>query len=112
MALGARMPRPGLDLVFAALAHPKRRAMVYELALTPATVGQLATAHQLTLPAMHKHVRALEQAGLVLRKKAGRTNFLALRRAGLRVAQTWLGQYRADWGNDEETLENYIARFN
>lgn len=99
-----------LDLLFSALAHPKRRDMVYELALTPATVGQLAAAHGLTLPAMHKHVRALEEAGLVLRRKAGRTNFLALRRAGLRVAQTWLGQYRTEWGNDEETLENYIER--
>jgi DNA-binding transcriptional ArsR family regulator len=101
-----------LDLLFAALSHPKRRAMVYELALTPATVGQLATAHGLTLPAMHKHVRVLLDAGLVLHKKAGRTNFLALRRAGLRAAQAWLGQFRAEWGNDEETLENYIARFN
>jgi DNA-binding transcriptional ArsR family regulator len=101
-----------LDLVFSALAHPKRRAMVYELALTPATVGQLAQAHGLTLPAMHKHVRVLVEAGLVLHKKAGRTNFLALRRAGLRRAQAWLGQYRAEWGNDDATLENYIARIN
>jgi DNA-binding transcriptional ArsR family regulator len=99
-----------LDLVFSALSHPKRRAMVYELALTPATVGQLAQAHDLTLPSMHKHVRVLVEAGLVLHKKAGRTNFLALRRAGLKVAQSWLGQYRAEWGNDEESLENYIAR--
>lgn len=100
-----------LDLIFSALAHPKRRAMVYELALTPATVGQLASAQELTLPAMNKHVRVLVEAGLVLHKKAGRTNFLALRRQGLREAQAWLGQYRPDWGNDEETLENYIARF-
>src|SRR5438045_3036263 len=96
-----------LDLVFSALAHPKRRAMVYELALTPATVGQLAQAHGLTLPAMHRHVRVLVEAGLVLHKKDGRTNFLALRRAGLRRAQAWLGQYRAESGNDDATLENY-----
>src|SRR6266699_3687528 len=100
-----------LDQVFAALAHPKRRKMVYELALTPATVGQLAREHALSLPAMHKHVKVLVEAGLVLHKKAGRTNFLALRRQGLGLAQRWLGQYRAEWGNDEETLENYIARF-
>src|SRR6516164_11763888 len=92
-----------LDLVFAALAHPKRREMVYELALTPATVGQLAQAHGLSLPAMYKHVRVLLEAGLVLHKKAGRTNFLALRRQGLKLAQVWLGQFRAEWGNDEET---------
>ena len=101
-----------LDLLFSALAHPKRRSMVYELALTPATVGQLAAAHDLTLPAMHKHVKVLVEAGLVLHKKAGRTNFLALRRTGLRMAQAWLGQYRAEWGNDEETLDSYIARIN
>jgi DNA-binding transcriptional ArsR family regulator len=101
-----------LDLVFAALTHPKRREIVYELALTPATVGQLARAHGLTLPAMHKHVRVLLEAGLVLHKKAGRTNFLALRRQGLKLAQAWIGQYRTEWGNDLESLDNYIARFN
>ena len=101
-----------LDLVFAALTHPKRREIVYELALTPTTVGQLARAHGLTLPAMHKHVRVLLEAGLVLHKKAGRTNFLALRRQGLKLAQAWIGQYRTEWGNDLESLDNYIARFN
>ncbi len=101
---------PQLDTVFAALAHPKRRQMIYALALTPATVGQLAREHELSLPAMHKHVRALEQAGLVLRKKAGRTNFLALRKKSLLAAQAWICQYRAEWGNDEETLTNYIGR--
>jgi DNA-binding transcriptional ArsR family regulator len=99
-----------LDLVFSALAHSKRRDMLYELALTPASVRQLANAHGLTLPAMHKHVRVMVEAGLVIHKKSGRTNFLALRRAGVRIAQAWLGQYHSEWGNDEASLDNYIAR--
>jgi len=98
-----------LDAAFAALGHAKRRAMVRTLAFHPATVSQLAEEHGLSLPAIHKHVRALEDAGLIQRKKVGRTNFLGLNRTGLRAAQEWLGHFHAGWGTDRETLENYIA---
>lgn len=84
--------------------------MVHDLAFRPATIAQLARDHELSLPAMHKHIRALEQAQLIVRKKSGRTNFIALKRATLRQAQAWLLQYRTEWGSDEETLDNYIAR--
>jgi DNA-binding transcriptional ArsR family regulator len=65
---------------------------------------------KLSLPAIHKHIRILQAAGLLVRKKVGRTNFLALRRHSLRRAQDWLGEYHTYWGHDEETLENY-ARY-
>jgi DNA-binding transcriptional ArsR family regulator len=98
-----------LDQVFSALANPKRRAMVHDLSFRPATVGQLAKDHDLSLPAIHKHIRALEDSGLILRKKAGRTNFVALRSQVLRKVQVWITQYHTGWGSDEQTLENYIA---
>ena len=98
-----------LDDVFSALSHKKRRGIVHDLSFHPATVTQLAQAHDLSLPAIHKHIRALEEAQLISRKKAGRTNFVALRKKSLGLAQDWLMQYRTEWGNDEETLENYIA---
>ena len=97
-----------LDTLFTALGHDKRRAMVHDLALQPSTVQRLAATHGLSLPAIHKHVRLLERAKLIIRKKVGRTNFVAINREGLRAVQAWADQYRADWGNDLETLDNYI----
>lgn len=98
-----------LDGVFTALASDKRREIVYTLALQPASISQLADQQKLSLPAIHRHIKVLEQAGLVQRKKSGRVNFLALDRTGLLLMQDWVAQYHAYWGNNEETFENYIA---
>lgn len=62
----------------------------------------------LSLPAIHKHIVAMEQAELVNRRKSGRTNFLALNRAPLRQLQEWVGQFNPYWGDERETLENYV----
>ena len=96
-----------LDRLFGALANEHRREMVYLLALQPNSISGLATARGLKLPAMNKHVRVLEEAGLVTRRKLGRTTFLALDRATMRGLQAWIARYHAYWGNEKETLENY-----
>jgi DNA-binding transcriptional ArsR family regulator len=101
---------PQLDTVFGALANQKRRSIVHDLALQPSTVGQLARRHDLSLPAIHKHVRTLEEAKLIIRKKAGRTNFIALDQSTLKQTQQWLMQYKTNWGTTSATLENYISR--
>jgi hypothetical protein len=62
----------------------------------------------LSLPAIHKHIVAMEQAEMVIRRKSGRTNFLALNRAPLRQLQEWVGQFNPYWGDERETLENYV----
>ena len=98
-----------LDHVFAALANEKRRWIVYTLGLQPASIGQLADQQRSSLPAIHRHIKLLEKAKLVQRKKSGRVNFLALDRTGLSLVQDWIRQYHAYWGTNEETLENYIA---
>ena len=98
-----------LDQVLAALANEKRRRIVYTLGLQPASIGQLAKQQRSSLPAIHRHIKVLEQAKLVRRKKSGRVNFLALDRTGLLLMQDWIRQYHAYWGTNEETLENYIA---
>ncbi len=103
---------PELDKIFLALSSAKRRGMIHTLAYRPATVSQLAYENDLSLPAMHKHIRLLENAKLILRKKAGRTNFIALNKKSLRLAQRWIIQYHTDWGNEDESLDNYIARMN
>lgn len=102
---------PQLDRAFEALAHPKRRGIVHALALSPATVSHLAGEYDLSLPAIHKHMRMLEAAELIERRKVGRINFVALRPTTLAQVQAWLGQFHTHWGNDQATLDNYIDHF-
>jgi DNA-binding transcriptional ArsR family regulator len=96
-----------LDKVFEALANQHRREIIYVLSLQPCSISYLASIQSLSLPAIHKHIKVLEDAGMIMRKKIGRTNFLALNRESLRVLQDWLMQYHPYWGTNEETLENY-----
>lgn len=98
-----------LDLIFNSLSHSKRRGIINTLSYRPATVSQLASEQKLSLPAIHKHIRSLEEAKLIKRKKSGRTNFVALDKRTLKSTQDWLNKYHTEWGNDEESLENYIA---
>jgi DNA-binding transcriptional ArsR family regulator len=98
-----------LDSVFTALASRHRRQIVHLLALQPASIQQLARRIGVSLTAIHRHIRVLEDAKLIRRKKSGRVNFLAINRATMRGVQDWAQQYHAYWGTDEETLENYVA---
>ena len=98
---------PDLDAIFEALASRHRREIIYSLGLQPYSVSQLASMRALSLPAIHKHIKILEDSGLIKAKKIGRTHFLALNRKSLLSLQDWLMQYQAYWGNNHETLENY-----
>ena len=97
----------GLDTLMTALANEHRRSIIDVVALQPASISQLAEQRGLSLPAIHKHIKVLEDAGLVHRRKTGRTNFLSLRRQGLLAVWEWVGQFHPYWGDDAETLENY-----
>ena len=99
-----------LDRVFDAFANKHRREMVYVLGMQPHSISQLAEMRGLSLPAIHKHIKVLEDADMVIRKKIGRTNFLTLNRKSLRGLQNWLVQFQTHWGSERETLENY-ARY-
>jgi DNA-binding transcriptional ArsR family regulator len=96
-----------LDNAFEALANKHRREIIYVLSLQPCSISQLASMRGLSLPAIYKHIKVLEKGGLIIRKKIGRINFLALNRESLRGLQDWLMQYHAYWGSEKETLENY-----
>jgi DNA-binding transcriptional ArsR family regulator len=99
-----------LDRIFTALSHRKRRAIIHDLSFKPSTVSQLAAKYDLSLPAIHKHIRLLETSELIIKKKSGRTNFIALNQSTLIVGQAWMNQYKTEWGNSQATLENYIAK--
>lgn len=96
-----------LDSTFEALANQHRREIIYVLGLQPCTISQLASMRGLSLPAIHKHIKLLVKASMVMRKKVGRTHFLILNRKSLRGLQEWVMQYHPYWGASEETLENY-----
>lgn len=99
----------GLSILFSALANARRRQIVHFLSLQPATIKTLAISQSMSLPAIHKHIIVLEQAQLISRKKVGRTNFVALNHNSLNAVRDWALQYRTEWANDSQTLENYIA---
>jgi DNA-binding transcriptional ArsR family regulator len=96
----------GLD---PALTNRHRRQIVYLLAFQPAPIQQLAGRFGISLTAIHRHVRVLEDAELVRRRKSGRVNFVAINRAAMLRVQEWAQQYHASWGSDEDTLKNYVT---
>ncbi len=96
-----------LDNVFEAFANKHRREIIYVLGLQPCSISYLAFMRGLSLPAIYKHIKILEKAGMLIRRKIGRTNFLTLNRESLRGLQDWIMQFHTYWGSNEETLENY-----
>lgn len=99
-----------LDSTFGALADPTRRAILATLQLGQASITELAKPHRMSLPAVMKHVRVLEQAGLVSQKKIGRTRRCQLAAQPLKEAEQWLSQYRAFWGGTFDSLERYLSQ--
>src|SRR5262245_28578978 len=99
-----------LDRVFHALAGGTRRAILDRLAGGESTVGEVARPFDLTLAAVSKHIRVLEDAGLVRRSWQGRTAWLRLDAGGLEAADTWLERHRRDWNARLDSLERYLRR--
>lgn len=86
-----------LDLVLSALADPTRRALVERLAAGEAKVTDLAAPFDMSLEAVSKHIRRLEYAGLVTRRRFGRVHLIALEPAPLGEAVAWMDRQRAGW---------------
>lgn len=98
-----------LDRIFDALGNAHRREIVAVLGLRPHTISEVARMRGLSLPAVHRHIRILEDAGLARRRKVGRANVLTLGRPAIEVLQDWLSSYHAYWGTAQESLENYAT---
>lgn len=96
-----------LDLIFQAIGNKHRREIIYSLGLQPHSISKLASLRGLSLPAIHKHIKILSDADLILTKKIGRINFLALNKKTVLKLQEWLMQYHAYWGNNNDSFENY-----
>ncbi|WEX09449.1 metalloregulator ArsR/SmtB family transcription factor [Chelativorans sp. AA-79] len=94
-----------LDIVFHALSDSTRRAMLRELAEGERSVGALAAPFSMSFAGASKHVKVLEQAGLVRRRIAGRTHYCRLDAAALAEAEAWLRYYERFWNRSLDTLE-------
>jgi len=97
-----------LSATFAALADPTRRAILRRLADGEATVGELAAPFDLTLPAVSKHLKVLQRAGLVEQGRQAQWRPCRLRPEPLRDVVTWMAQYREFLGQSYERLDEYL----
>ena len=97
-----------LDLVFAALADPTRRAVLNTLAEGSVGVSELAAPHGMSLPGFMKHLRVLEDAGLIERSKEGRVVSCELEAAPLKAASVWMSRYEKFWTEKLDSLARYL----
>ncbi len=97
-----------LDNAFAALADPTRRTIVAKLARGSARVTDLAAPFDMSLNAISKHVKVLERAGLVHRKRVGREHVLTLHAAPMRELVSWLSRYERFWNTRLDALGEFL----
>lgn len=99
-----------LDATFHALADPTRRGMLASLALGERSIGALAEPYAMSFAGAAKHVKVLEEAGLVARRKVGRTQLCSLAPGPLAEADAWLRQWEGFWNVRLSRLEAMIAQ--
>ncbi len=97
-----------LDAVFAALADPTRRAILARLAKGDANVNELVGPFAISQPAVSKHLKVLEQAGLISRSRQGTARLSHLQAAPLRLATEWLADYRQYWTESFDRLDSLL----
>jgi DNA-binding transcriptional ArsR family regulator len=99
-----------LDAVFAALGDPTRRRMVERLARGPMSVGEMSRGFAISQPGISKHVRVLEQAGLLKREIVGRVHRCTLEPKAMDAASAWIEHQRRFWSGTLDRLDAYLAR--
>jgi DNA-binding transcriptional ArsR family regulator len=102
-------PPDPLSATLSALADPTRRAILARLATGEATVGELAAPFAMSLPAVSKHLRVLERAGLITRGREAQWRPCRLSPEPLRDLSAWLETYRRHWEARFDRLESYLA---
>jgi DNA-binding transcriptional ArsR family regulator len=102
------MPTDRLSATFSALADPTRRAILARLALGETSVTELAEPFDMSMPAVSKHLKVLERAGLIARSRDAQWRPCRLQPAPLKVVDDWLEEYRALWEQRLDRLEDYL----
>ena len=99
-----------LDVTFSALSDPTRRTILSTLRRGHASVTELARPHDISMPAILKHLNVLEQAGLIEQKKTGRVRMCRLTVGPMQVAADWLSLYRVFWENQLDNLGRFLEQ--
>ena len=104
-ASGATAP---IDQAFAALAHPVRRAMLDRLLESELSIGELSAPYELKKPTISRHIRMLEEAGLIERTVSGRVHRCRINPTGVRELRRWLDRYQRFWQGQLDELERFL----
>ena len=99
-----------LSIIFAALADPTRRAILARLSEGDATVSELAEPFSISLPAVSRHLKVLEHAGLISRSRSAQWRSSSLEAEPLREATAWMEQYRQFWDASFDRLDAHLKR--
>ena len=103
------MPTDSLSTIFSALADPTRRALLARLTEGEATVAELAAPFDMSQPAISRHLKVLEQAGLITRSRRATARLSHLQAEPLRDAVAWLSTYREYWQESHDRLDELLA---
>ena len=99
-----------LSQTFAALADPTRRAILARLSLGETSVTELAQPFEMSMPAVSKHLKVLERAGLIVRSRDAQWRPCRLQARPLKEAASWIEEYRRFWSTHLDALERYLDR--
>jgi DNA-binding transcriptional ArsR family regulator len=99
-----------LSATFAALADPTRRAILARVSIGETSVGELAAPFDMSLPAVSKHLKVLERAGLIVRGREAQWRPCRLQADPLKAAAGWIDEYRHHWENNLDALEGYLEK--
>lgn len=106
----SRATKPDLDNAFFALSDPTRRSILERLGAREAMVTELAEPHDMSLPAISKHLRVLENAGLLTRRVEGRQHFLRVNPDPLQHMKQWIDKQRVFWEGSFDHLAEHLER--
>jgi len=104
------MQTDSLSLTLSALADPTRRAMLDRLASGEATVNELARPFRISLPAISRHLKVLEGAGLITRGRSAQCRPCRIEPQALKDLSDWIDRYRHFWGESFDRLDDYLAK--
>ncbi|MEO1476725.1 MAG: metalloregulator ArsR/SmtB family transcription factor [Pseudomonadota bacterium] len=96
---------PSIDNTLGALADPTRRQIITQLSAGERRVSDIAEPHDMSLNAVSKHIKVLEEAGLLVRRKVGRTHYLSFDPKGLEPVAEWIERTKAMWAKRLDALE-------
>lgn len=101
-----------LDSIFSSLADPTRRDILLRVSNAELTVSEIAQPYDMSLAAISKHLKTLEKAKLIIKRRRGKEQFVSMNAAGLTDAGNYLEQYRQLWEQRLETLDEYLRTSN